>query len=178
MVNRNSLEIPTIVYQMCSRGALICGSFAKALVGDVDTFSDYDLIVPYDKWESVSPLIPKDTAKFNAFGGVRFTDSKGNEIDVWQGDPFTYLYQCYSRRGGNDYVIDLIERKVFTCTRGLRGEQMTEQEKAYAKILNSEKKTIASAIEAINKSEVIKNNVQKRAASQDESSEDVHQTGG
>lgn len=107
-------DIPTLVYQMCLHGAFICGSFARSLVEGSSDFNDYDLIVPPEKWSIVSLLIPKDTAKLNSFGGIRFKDKHGNTIDVWQGNPFEYLQTCHSNRSSNNYVVDLINKKVFT----------------------------------------------------------------
>lgn len=106
--------IPRVVYQMCVHGALICGSYAKKLMGEVDTFSDYDLIVPPEKWAVVSLLIPRENVEFNAFGGLRFKDKHGNQIDVWPGDPMTYMYQSHSKHDGPVYIIDYINNRVFS----------------------------------------------------------------
>lgn len=105
--------LPRIVYQMCVNGALIVGSYAKHLMGEVDKCNDYDLIVPHEKWRFVSLLIPQD-AKLNKFGGLRFKDEKGNEIDVWQGDLYTYLNECKTKYGGKVYAIDYINNKAFS----------------------------------------------------------------
>lgn len=106
--------LPRIVYQMCVHGALIVGSYAKKLMGEVEASGDYDLIVPYDKWQTVSLLIPKD-AKLNNFGGLRFEDKHGNEIDVWQGSLHNYLNECKTKHGGKVYAIDYINNKVFSA---------------------------------------------------------------
>lgn len=112
--NKEVELLPRIVYQMCVHGALLCGSYAKKLMGEVETSGDYDLIVPYDKWATVALLIPRDSAELNSFGGIRFTDKHGNQIDVWQGDPMTYLYECRTKYGGKVYVIDYINNRVFS----------------------------------------------------------------
>lgn len=69
---------------------MLCGSVAKKIVGEVESSNDFDVIVPHSKWQTVSLLI-LSTARPNKFGGWRFEDGKGNEIDVWPGNPLDYL---------------------------------------------------------------------------------------
>ena len=88
--------LPRLVYQMCVHGAFIVGSQAKRLCGESieAAESDFDLLVPLEKWQTVSMLIPMD-AKPNKFGGWRFEDDKGNEIDVWPDTLQNYLTNCF-----------------------------------------------------------------------------------
>lgn len=104
--------LPRVVYQMCVHGALIVGSYAKFLMGeDVET-NDFDLLVPLEKWQTIALLIP-ETAKPNKFGGWRFEDEKGNEIDVWPDTMHNYLKNCKTKYGGKVYAVDYIANKAY-----------------------------------------------------------------
>ena len=108
--------LPRVVYQMCVHGGLLVGSQAKRMMGEVKKSHDYDVLVPYTKWQTISLLIPTD-AKPNKFGGWRFQDEKGNEIDVWPGNLQDYLRDCKTKYGGKVYAIDYIHNKVYSsCT--------------------------------------------------------------
>lgn len=99
--------LPRIVYQACVHGALLVGSFARKMMGeDVKVTHDYDLLVPLENWQKISLMIP-ETAKPNKFGGWRFTDEKGNEIDIWPDTVHKYLQNCLGY-GGKLYAIDFI----------------------------------------------------------------------
>lgn len=111
---RNDL-LPRIVYQMCVHGALIVGSQAKRLVGENINGSDYDLLVPLEKWQTIALLIP-DKAKPNKFGGWRFTTQDDVEIDVWPDSLHNYLANCRSKYGGAVYAVDYINNKVYSVT--------------------------------------------------------------
>lgn len=52
---------------------------------------DWDVIVPYSKWNAACQLIPKD-AKVNSFGGFKCI-SEGKEVDVWP-DELGNVMQC------------------------------------------------------------------------------------
>lgn len=107
--------LPRLVYLMCVHGALVVGSTAKWLNGDIDTDpKDYDLLVPLERWQTIALLIP-DTAKPNKFGGWRFNDDKGNEIDVWPDTLENYLKNCKTKYGGAVTAVDFINNRVYTC---------------------------------------------------------------
>jgi hypothetical protein len=72
---------------------------------------DYELIVPPEKWYCVSLLIPAN-ARMNKHGGLRFTDDKGNKIDVWPCSIEQHLRQCQGQKP--EYVVDIINHKVFS----------------------------------------------------------------
>lgn len=76
------MKTPTIVFLMCKCGANVVGSYAKYLVYGTGRPKDFDLIVPPEKWCTVSLLIPKN-AGLNRHGGLKFKDKDGNIIDVW-----------------------------------------------------------------------------------------------
>ena len=106
--------LPRVVYQMCVHGALIVGSQAKRLVGEtIDSKnSDWDLLIPYDRWQTIALLIPEN-ARPNKFGGWRFrTDD--TEVDIWPGDVVLYLTECKTKYGGEVVVLDYIHNRVFT----------------------------------------------------------------
>lgn len=107
--------LPRLVYLACVHGAYICGSQAKRLAGEVvnSDSSDWDLLVPFEKWETLALLIPED-AKPNKFGGWRFTDDKGNEVDMWPGDPMRYLTNCKTKYGGSVYLADYINNRLYS----------------------------------------------------------------
>ena len=107
--------LPRTVYQMSVHGALIVGSQAKKLAGDdVDTdSSDWDVLVPYDRWQVIALMIP-ETATPNKFGGWRFILDMGEEIDVWPGDVSTYLRECKTKHGGQVYAVDYIHNLVYS----------------------------------------------------------------
>ena len=108
---------------MAVHGAYIVGSQAKRMAGDdipVDG-SDYDVLVPFDKWQAIALLIP-DSARPNKFGGWRFSDDKDNEIDVWPGDVTTYLRECKTKHGGAVYVVDYVHNLIMSSrVRGFNG---------------------------------------------------------
>ena len=105
--------LPRVVYQMCVHGGLIGGSYAKKLVGDIDEANDYDVLVPLQYWQTVCMLIP-ETARPNKFGGWRFMDEKGNEIDVWPGSLQEYLRDCKTKYGGAVYAVDYVHNVVYS----------------------------------------------------------------
>lgn len=98
---------------MCVHGALLVGSQAKVLMGEEIESNDYDLLVPLERWQTIALLIPEN-AKPNKFGGWRFTDDKGNEIDVWPDTLQNYLQNCKTKYGGMVYAVDYIHNKVYS----------------------------------------------------------------
>jgi hypothetical protein len=98
---------------MCVHGALLVGSQAKALMGETEHPNDYDLLVPLENWQTIALLIPS-TAVPNKFGGWRFEDEKGNEVDVWPDTLQNYLQNCKTKYGGSVYAIDYIHNKVYS----------------------------------------------------------------
>lgn len=114
------MMLPRVVYQMCVHGALLVGSRAKALAErDKDiTPNDWDLLVPFDKWQVIALLIPQD-ARPNKFGGWRFEVESFDgdwleEVDVWPGSLETYLRECKTKYGGAVVAVDFIHNKMFT----------------------------------------------------------------
>lgn len=115
MSNEKGMMLPRIVYLMSVHGGLITGSQAKRMAGEniESDSSDWDVLVPFQNWQTIAMLIPSD-AKPNKFGGWRFEDDKGVEIDVWPGDPMTYLRECKTKYGGAVYVVDYIRNMIFS----------------------------------------------------------------
>ena len=113
--------LPRIVYRMCVGGALIVGSRALVLSGALSEKDanpkDYDLLVPYEKWQHVSTLIPEN-ATLNKFGGWRFEtlnhDGELVEVDVWPSTIVTYLQECKSKHSVPVCVVDYIANRVYT----------------------------------------------------------------
>lgn len=105
-------KLPTTLSILCRCGAYIVGSYANHLINKGGEFKDYDLIVPPNKWCTVSLLIPK-TAKLNNYGGLKFTDSEGNSIDIWPSSIEEYLRQ-YKGKFGKGCVLDYMNNKTFT----------------------------------------------------------------
>ena len=112
------MMLPRLVYQMCVHGALIVGSRAKRMCGDSDIEpNDYDLLVPFERWQVIALLIP-ESAKPNKFGGWRFeitdpdTDTEV-EVDVWPGSLEDYLSKCKTKYGGKVCAVDFINNKAF-----------------------------------------------------------------
>ena len=105
--------LPRVVYQMCVHGGLIVGSIAKKLMGEDIESNDYDILVPLDKWQTIAMIIPPHAIP-NKFGGWRFTDDKGNEIDVWPDTLHNYLTNCKTKYGGAVYAIDFIHNKAYS----------------------------------------------------------------
>lgn len=99
---------------MCKCGAILVGGAAQHFVLKGEKkIKDYDLIVPPEKWYIVSLLIPK-SARLNKHGGLKFKDDKGNEIDVWPCSIEQHLCQCHSLSEEKDFVVDIINRRVFS----------------------------------------------------------------
>jgi len=115
--------LPKLVYKLCTRGALLAGSKAKKLSNpekykDLET-NDYDLLVPYNKWEEISLLIPRNS-EVNSFGGWKFItkDNDGKtlvEVDIWPDDPINYL----TNLPGEIYLFDYIKNR-FYCSDFIR----------------------------------------------------------
>lgn len=80
----NWKSLPKLSNAICNAGhAWVVGSWGK------EGANDLDIVVPFDHWEAVSAMIPRDAAP-NKFGGWRFMD-EGVEVDVWPGDPIRML---------------------------------------------------------------------------------------
>lgn len=109
--------LPRTVYQMCVHGALIVGSQAKRMMGELEPSydSDWDFLVPYDVWQTIALLIPENATP-NKFGGWRFTTDKGDEVDVWPGSIVKYLTECKTKYGGSVYAVDYIGNRVFSSS--------------------------------------------------------------
>lgn len=106
--------LPAVVYQMCVHGAYLVGSYAKYLLGDIDTKgNDYDLLVPLERWQTIALLIPSN-AKPNKFGGWRFYTADAQEVDVWPDTLENYLRKCKTKYGGQVVAIDYINNRVFS----------------------------------------------------------------
>lgn len=71
-------KYPIIVSQLvnCFDGWLVGGSAFET--GP----KDYDVVIDPGNWNKVAQMIPKD-AKVNSFGGWKFKDEGGVEVDVW-----------------------------------------------------------------------------------------------
>lgn len=61
---------------------------------------DYDIAVPYDKWQDTIVMLKTEPFILNTFGGFKF-NLDGLEIDIWPQDtdgflkrakPLTYMY--------------------------------------------------------------------------------------
>lgn len=138
------MMLPRIVYLMSVHGGLVVGSQAKIMAGDslgIDesgaerTGSDWDVLVPHEHWQKIALIIPED-ARPNKFGGWRFNDDKGNEIDVWPGSLHTYLSECKTKYGGSVYAVDYIHNMIYSsAVRDLSGEQPADEN---TKALNRE----------------------------------------
>lgn len=117
MKNKESF-LPKLVYQLCVRGALLAGSraFKEALHPFCEGVecNDYDLLVPYEKWNDINLLIPKN-AVVNSFGGWKFKtkDFEGREVevDVWPDDPMNYLRKA---SGEIVFLFDPINQRIFS----------------------------------------------------------------
>lgn len=110
--------LPGIVYRYCVLGAYIVGSQAKYIAGDIEEpeGSDWDLLVPYDKWQIIAMMLPSN-AGINKFGGIRF-EADGVEIDIWPSSVEKYLKECKTKHAdGNVRVVDFINNIIFTSSR-------------------------------------------------------------
>lgn len=105
--------IPTSVFLLCKSGALLVGSYAMFLLGKADSYEDFDLIVPPEKWHIVSLQISSN-ARINHHGGFNYTDEKGNEIDIWPSSIDEHLRHCKPAIGKQTFIVDYINSKVFT----------------------------------------------------------------
>lgn len=80
------MSLPKPVVPFAQMGCWIVGSAA-------DPFNhkprDWDLMVPFHRWNEVAPMIPKDAIP-NTFGGWKFTVDDV-EIDIWPEDLSDWL---------------------------------------------------------------------------------------
>jgi hypothetical protein len=119
--------IPTSVFLLCKLGAYLVGSYAMFLLGKADSYEDYDLIVPPEKWHIVSLQISPN-ARINHHGGFNYTDEKGNEIDIWPCSIDEYLKHCKPAIGKQAYAVDYISSRVFTSfIAGTKNEKAEEK---------------------------------------------------
>lgn len=87
---RLARAIPRFVTSVCANfGAWVVGSAAHP-----DNLSprDWDVVVPFSRWNDVAHMIPL-SATPNRFGGWKFKDNDGNEIDVWPGEVSWLMFQ-------------------------------------------------------------------------------------
>lgn len=109
--------LPRVVYQMCVHGALLAGSQARKLAGEVGVEpNDFDLLVPLERWQTIALLIPP-SARPNKFGGWRFMTDHGDErveVDVWPDSVYNYLANCKANDGERVCVVDFINNKVYS----------------------------------------------------------------
>lgn len=85
--------------QLCD--AWIVGSAADPNV-DLNLVKDFDILVPYYRWNEAAMLIPAN-AKVNSFGGWK-CDSNGKEVDVWPEDLGHFLT---NHNGQGKYALQL-----------------------------------------------------------------------
>ena len=89
-------SLPKLVVAITNAGdAWIMGSAARWFAGD-DPPNDIDIVVPFEKWQVVAPMIPRD-AQPNKFGGWRFT-TDGVDVDVFPDN----IGRLMSHTGCND----------------------------------------------------------------------------
>jgi len=116
------MKLPGLVYRMCREGALIAGSTARVFAGvSTKTPDDWDLLVPFERWNTVALLIPPG-ARTNKFGGWKFPLDCGNLVDVWPGSVQEHLQNACSYEGGSAYVYDPLNNRVFSIRGVLRKE--------------------------------------------------------
>lgn len=82
------MKLPDIVTKLTFH----CDGWLIGSSADPSNYSprDYDVFIPINNWGKASILIPKN-AKINTFGGFKFKDKQGNEIDVWTGEMSNFL---------------------------------------------------------------------------------------
>lgn len=69
-------DLPDLAQTFLCKGAILVGSAAHGKLT-----SDFDIIVPWDKWHALNDLIPRD-AETNGFRGWTFFED-GDKFDVW-----------------------------------------------------------------------------------------------
>jgi hypothetical protein len=107
--------LPKDVYLLCKEGALLTGSRAYALYDsryNVTKDTDYDLIVPFEHWQTITQLIPKDAERLS-IGGFTFKDREGNAIDIFPDSVLNYLNRAKVSYDKNiivvvDYINDIM----------------------------------------------------------------------
>jgi len=112
------MTIPKSVYLLCMHGGLITGSRALKMAGLIDddlSNSDWDIMVPYEKWQTVALLWPKSVKRLT-FGGWTYKDAEGNDVDVWPDTLFNYLSRAKNKRHDDVIAIDYINNRVFTAS--------------------------------------------------------------
>lgn len=103
-----------MVFRMCREGALIAGSTARVFARvSTKVPNDWDLLVPFARWNTVALLVPKG-ARPNKFGGWRFTLDSGQEVDVWPGSVQEHLQNACTYEGGSAYVYDPINNRMYS----------------------------------------------------------------
>lgn len=76
--------LPSLVCKLVyAHDAWVVGSGANP-ISDVKELRDWDVVVPFSKWQEAAMLIPKNSRP-NTFGGWKCRDS-GCDADVWPDD--------------------------------------------------------------------------------------------
>ncbi len=70
----------SVKYMVQHYNVWIAGSAADP-ASNIDKVKDLDIIIPFEEWNQITGLIPKD-AKMNSYGGWRYTEDN-ILIDVW-----------------------------------------------------------------------------------------------
>lgn len=94
----NLSKLPPIIRALSEFDLWIVGSAAEyVIVQQKHNYNsgwpaprDYDCLIPWKHWDRVKMFIPKGS-RSNSFGGFKFTDTDGTEIDLWPGDVGSHL---------------------------------------------------------------------------------------
>lgn len=116
-----SSKYPSLVFKLAKAGALLVGSRAAVEAGmlgrDLSQDTDYDMIVPPEKWNThVAPLIPRGS-RTNSLGGIKIQGTRSDgtpvEVDIWPSSLQEYMETAVSR-DGPVCVVDIIRRRSYT----------------------------------------------------------------
>lgn len=73
-------------------GCWVVGSRASFRDVRITETSDWDILVPFQVWQQVVPMLPLQGVTITKCGGFRFhVDDKGVDVDVWPQDLAEYL---------------------------------------------------------------------------------------
>ena len=74
-------DLPRSVKYMAQNYNVWIAGSAADLSSDITKIKDVDVIIPFEIWNKITGLIPKDS-KMNSYGGWRYVENNVT-IDIW-----------------------------------------------------------------------------------------------
>ena len=121
--------LPRLVFQLSwAYDGWVVGSGARYLLGLTETCRDFDVLIPYEKWDQASLLLPNH-ARPNTFGGWKVcVDEQQTSVDVWPHSLERFFARALITKPGthNQYAVQLSTYTTLIAARpGVHRETLT-----------------------------------------------------